>query len=340
MAMKRTSLFPVAALVAVCFGSVSAQAQSTEERAGARAAADQGYDAFRAGDWAAAIDRFGRAESLVHSAVHLLFLARSQSQLGQLLEAHELYLRVLREPLADTAPSAARQARADAERELAELTPQIPSVTVEAACAAATPPACQVTQDERLLPPALIGMARPVNPGAHTWRVTVSGQPPVTVTRTIIVGSQVHVQLAPAAAPVAPEPSLVLAPPASQAPLRDAPMTESTVSPWVYVGLGTAAVGFGLGTVFLLQQEHLKDEIRANCGNQPGLCPATPWRVARRNDADAAGRFAAVGFVGAGVALAGAAAAWLWSGEGPDTAQALRLQPWSDGKRAGVSFHF
>src|SRR5262245_55707147 len=52
------------AVLLVAFG---AQAQSDEERAGARAAAQEGASAFREKRWSDAIDLFTRAESLVHS---------------------------------------------------------------------------------------------------------------------------------------------------------------------------------------------------------------------------------------------------------------------------------
>src|SRR5262245_42347189 len=124
--MKR-KFCPILVLVgSSLMAAAPAYAQSAEERAGARAAADQGFDAFKAGDWSRAVDLFQRAESLVHSPVQLLFLARSQVKAGALLEAKENYLRVLRE-----APSSSENNRLKpAASELAALEPQIPMVTV------------------------------------------------------------------------------------------------------------------------------------------------------------------------------------------------------------------
>ncbi len=48
-----------------------AHAQSEEERANARAAAGAGADAFDAGNYQKSADYFERAETLVHSPVHL-----------------------------------------------------------------------------------------------------------------------------------------------------------------------------------------------------------------------------------------------------------------------------
>src|SRR5512146_2478764 len=63
--------------------------QANEERVGARAAAVEGAKAFSEKRWADAIDFFKRAESLVHAPPHLLYMARAQAQIGQLVEARE-----------------------------------------------------------------------------------------------------------------------------------------------------------------------------------------------------------------------------------------------------------
>ena len=75
---------------ALCLLSVRpAFAASDEEKAGARAAATQGQAAYEKKNWAEALDLFTRAESLVHSPVHLLYKARALVQLGQLVKARE-----------------------------------------------------------------------------------------------------------------------------------------------------------------------------------------------------------------------------------------------------------
>src|SRR4051812_34721422 len=96
----------------------SARAASEEDTLGARAAATQGATAFDQKRWADAIDLFGRAESLVHSPVHLLFKARALVQLGQLVKAHETYVAITREPAPATPSPALTNAQEAARTEL------------------------------------------------------------------------------------------------------------------------------------------------------------------------------------------------------------------------------
>src|SRR5882672_8884200 len=86
-----------AALVGSLAVSQTAFAQTDEQRSGARAAATQGAQAFSEKRWADAIDLFTRAESLVHSPVHLLYLARAYEKLGSLVKARESYIKITNE---------------------------------------------------------------------------------------------------------------------------------------------------------------------------------------------------------------------------------------------------
>src|SRR5579883_2443273 len=47
-----------------------------------------------------------RAEALVHAPTHLLYIARTEAKLGQLVEASETYARIQHEALAPDAPKA------------------------------------------------------------------------------------------------------------------------------------------------------------------------------------------------------------------------------------------
>src|SRR4051812_34405429 len=91
----------IAAVLTMALGlslvAPSAWAQSDDDRAGARVAATEGVKALNDKRFADAADLFSRAESLVHSPVHLLYLARSQEKLGQLVKARENYTKIIRE---------------------------------------------------------------------------------------------------------------------------------------------------------------------------------------------------------------------------------------------------
>ncbi|HEY3666122.1 MAG TPA: hypothetical protein VGL19_08990, partial [Polyangiaceae bacterium] len=106
-------------------------AQTDDDRAGARVAATEGVKASNEKRWADAADLFTRAESLVHSPVHLLYLARAQEKLGHLVKARENYTRVIREHLGADSPDAFKQAQASAQQEVGALEPRLAAITVK-----------------------------------------------------------------------------------------------------------------------------------------------------------------------------------------------------------------
>src|SRR5688572_28290531 len=83
-----------------------AAAQSDEQRAAARSLATDGAAAFNEGRYQDAIDMMTRAESLVHAPPHLLFIARSEENLGRLVKAREAYLKIVKEQIPPGAPGA------------------------------------------------------------------------------------------------------------------------------------------------------------------------------------------------------------------------------------------
>jgi hypothetical protein len=315
--------------------------QTAEERAGARAAADQGYDAFQRGEWERALDLFERAESLVHSPMHLLYVARSNARLNRLIEAQEAYLRVVRPPLPASAPAAVIQAQQEATRELAALEPQIPFVSIEVE-GTGSGESLEVLQDGRALPPALIGVAHPLNPGGHTWQARSGSRQSAVEMRKVESGSKLSVKLS------LPEAEIELIPqtaaPVAAAPAPLAPSATSSSggpSAWAYVGLGVAAAGIGVGTGFLIQKGHLEDQIRDTCTAEG--CRATPENLDRKSDADRAGLISAVAFTAGGVGLAGAVALWLLA-PGAPSAEAGNtsgdVQVWLGWNSAGVRGSF
>jgi hypothetical protein len=152
----------------VCAPAI-AHAETDRDRAAARAAADAGADAFDQQRYGDAVELFNRAEKLVHATPHLLFIARSLVKLGRLVEAHETYLKIQREKLAPNAPGAFKRAQADAEKEIADVAPRLAYATVRVEGAPSD--AVQVLMDDVELPAAVVGIAFPVDPGTHVFRV-------------------------------------------------------------------------------------------------------------------------------------------------------------------------
>lgn len=161
-------------MTALLVSAPAARAQTKEQKAGARAAAEAGGDAFDAGKYAEAADLFERAERLMHAPPHLLFGARAHAKLGHLVEARELYLALGREKIEGSSPRAFRDAVQMGEKELADIEPRIAYVSV---VVQGGPPASsvQVTRNGQPVPPELLGVPTPINPGEYSYQARSDG---------------------------------------------------------------------------------------------------------------------------------------------------------------------
>jgi hypothetical protein len=297
------------------------------ERAGARAAATEGAKAFDEKRYADAADLFSRAESVVHSPVHLLYIARSQAGLGALVKAQETYRKLAREDLSANAPPAFRKAVEDGNRELKELEPRLPYVTV-------TVPGrsdAVVEMDGKRVPPALVGVPLPVDPGAHQFKATAEGmKKELSVTLKEGERQNVTLTLEPGQAPAGAPPGAAAAPtpapgavgpaatpaspeaaPASTPPVSDTGTSGKGMRIGGYIGLGVGAAGIVVGSIFLAQRAGAKsdkaDEIFNRCNATPTGCGAADKAQIQKLDDDAKSSkttLAVVGYAVGGVGLA------------------------------------
>jgi hypothetical protein len=178
----------------------AARAQSAADKATAREVATEGIKLYRAGKYADALDRLRRAQALYDAPVHLLYIARAQSKLGQLVEASENYRLLVRYKLPDGAPDAWVTAVSDGQKELAELEPRIPKLRVVTEPAA--PDDAKLTIDGANVSVAVIGISRAINPGKHHVEVQASGRAPAAADVELAEGESkdVTVKLGPAGA--------------------------------------------------------------------------------------------------------------------------------------------
>ncbi len=325
-----------------------AGAQTDTERAGARAAAGEGLKAFNEGRHGDAIDLFTRAESLVHAPPHLLYIARANEKLGRLVRAREAYMKITREKLAADAPDAFRQAHTDAQQELSALEPRVPYLTISVKGDGASQ--AGVTLDDKVVPPALVGVPYPVDPGEY--RIQASGKDVKSEVATVMIaeGKRETVELLLASAPGSLPPGA--SPSATDPAPNSAPGTPAPVDPGpkstdsgpgamrigAYVGLGVGVVGLAAGTIFALQSSSKRSEADDLCGASG--CPKSKQDEvnALDSDADSAATLATVGFIVGGVGVAtGVTLFILSSGEKRDSAA---IRPWVGWGSAGVSGHF
>lgn len=334
----------------------SAFAQSDDDRAGARVAATEGVKASNEKRWAEAADLFSRAESLVHSPVHLLYLARAQEKLGRLVKARENYNRILREKVTADSPDAFRQAQASAQQEVGAVEARLAAVTVKVE---GEKGAVTVTMDGEKVPPALIGLPVPVDPGNHTFQATGTDLKSDPVAVTVAEGGRNAVTLvvkaAPgsvdpfAAAPVATTPSATPATtgPSSgpTAPATPPPGPESSGSNGLkiggYVALGVGVVGVGVGTLFLLSSRSKKSDADDLCSGPAG-CPESKKSEVESLDKDYknAGTLSVVGYAVGGAGLITGVTLLVLSGGSKHSETTAGVTPWIGYQSAGLSGRF
>lgn len=359
-----------ALMLALVTASAPAFAQTDEQRAAARALATEGATAFNEGRFKEAADLFGRAESLVHAPPHLLFLARSYAKLGQFVRARETYIKITKEQVAPTAPQAFRDAQSAAQEELKAVEPKIAKLTIQVAAAEGAQN-LSVTIDGVPVPPVLIGVPQPVDPGEHRIEAVAVGKRsrPQTIALRDGERSSVSLQLepdagavaatSPAASGVTPgAPSTTPAvgaegpPPVSAPP--PAPATESGPNNGMrigsYVGFGVGALGIGLGALFLVKgagkRSDANDAFDA-CVADP-ICKGSPASSAEKkkvadldDQATSANQIGVAGLVVGGLGVAAGVTLFVLSGnKGSSESKTARLVPVVSTNYIGVAGAF
>ncbi len=208
----------VSLLFAVLVSS-TALAQSDADRAAARQLAESGIKLRKEGKLAEALDKLQRAQQLVDAPTHLLQIAQIQEHMGQLVESSETYRKLARAPLGANAPAVFVKAKEQGAAELAALEPKVPGLTIVLEPSVTD---ASVKLDGVVVPPALIGAARPTNPGAHVIDVTAPGYEAVSVRVQLAISEKklekISLKASATAAPPVPPPSSSAPPSPGAAP--------------------------------------------------------------------------------------------------------------------------
>lgn len=331
----------------------SAFAQTVEDRAGARAAAEQGVKAYAQGRWAEAADLMGRAEKIVHAPTHLLYLAQAEEKLGHLVVAHEIYLRIVREQLGRDAPSAFVAAQAEAKERSEALRARLSQVSIVIQ-GVPTGAKAKVSVDGAPLPAALVGVPYPIDPGEHQFEATAEGLSSGLVKSVLHEGSSDKIVLtlkdtSAAATPAGATPTASTQPaaaavPTPTAPTNGPPVTSARASGMHplklggYIGLGVGVLGVGVGTIFALRSSGLRNDADALCNGPNGQCPTSsqPQIADADSKANSAGTLAVVGFVTGGVGLAAGVTMLLLAPSREQLNRAAYLVPYVGANSAGV----
>ena len=241
-------------------GAASAQTTraSDADRATARALAREGFEAQKREQYGLAADRFERAEALVHAPTLLLGLARAQVGLGKLVEANETYRRILREPLAASAPAPFAAAVKTAAHEDTDVAARLAWVTL----VVQGPTTAEVVLDDVEVPAAALGVRLACNPGAHKLKATAGEFFPSEQSFAISEGGEQTITVVlrphPEPPPAAPVPvPVVEAPPPP--PERTTPLQTKLGIGALGVGAAGLIVGGVTGILVLNRRASLRD---------------------------------------------------------------------------------
>lgn len=233
-----------AAVVAgtLAFGAGAAQAQepSDTQRELALEMGRKGIELYNAQRFEDAFDKFQNAESLVHSPVFVLYMARIERRRGRWVAALGRYDTILREPPPEDAPEAWARARKEAELERTQLAEVTPELAIDVG--PAPPQQVSLWIDGQLVPG---WQSRPllVDPGNHVVAGQWGAHSAHAQVQAVARNKQVATRLAFPVPPPPPTPAPIV-PKRPPTPER-APSTQETTG-WVLVGIGGAA---GLATL-------------------------------------------------------------------------------------------
>lgn len=337
VSMKRSILTGTLVLSVLGIAPLGQAQTPDDDRAAARTAANEGLQAFEAGDYARAIEQFERANEIIRAPTHTLYLARAHAAQGRLLKARELYAEIDRQQLDANAPPPFVQAQQDARMELKAVEARIPRVTVE--IMGPGDESAQITMNDEAVPAEMVGIARRVDPGTYLFRASSDKSRARSVKLVIAEGERKTVNLElEADAPSAPDPV-----PVGQG---SADTGSASALPIIgYGAIGVGVIGLGLGVYFNKQKgdrEEEADSLFNTCN--PRVC--TQEERTRidgiDDDANANGRNSLISFAAGAVAIAGGVTLLLVAPSqdvSKDTSSST-LRPWVGIGSAGLSGSF
>ncbi len=329
-------------LLAVMAWAGPGMAQDDAAKNAARELAEQAAKALEQGDAATAQDLYARAYALVPAPTLSVRRARALVKLGRWVEAVEAYVRATRTPLQADSPDAYREAVQQGYDELAKLRPRVPRLTVVIEGSDPKDPSLHVELDGKVLAPALIGVASPVDPGEHQVAVQTQDGRKANARVALAEKEQKLVRLAlPAPGPgaaTAPAPAPRIEPVSKGEPEHE-PKSQASASSTqrtlAYASLGVGAAGVVVGVVAGLIATSKHSSAKDACPG--GNCVEGSQGA---SDLDAFHRFRTVSTIGYVVGAVGVGAGvtlWLTS---PRSKESARVGTYLGVAGAGVRGSF
>jgi hypothetical protein len=280
----------LSALVLIASTEATALAAPTggkiEPKSTARAQADRGYELFEAGEYVEAAQAFRLAEVIFHAPTLVFAIGRAESKAGHLLEARELFKRVIEEKIAPTAPPEYVGAQESARVELAAVEARIARVVITVSGAAGR--TFVVNLDDAVVARSALEQPIEIDPGPHRVAVLVDGGPVEKRSITVADGAReaVGIDLPPQSAKIVVGPAT-----SSVAPKRRDLLVPALVS------LGVGAAGLGVGAALGGLTLSKTSAIRAHCAGD--VCPRD--QESATDSARTTATISTVGFIAGGV---------------------------------------
>lgn len=229
-----------------------------DEKVQARALADKGFELYKAGKYAEAVDAFEKANKLVDAPTLAYALAKAKAGAGKLVEARALYRKVIDLKLPPDAPDQFKGAQESSKKEIALVDARIPRLRVDVK---ALGKAVKVRVDEALVTEEALKWPLELNPGEHLIVAVPSGEVGISRTVTLKEGDKLLLEIEPPRIGIPPLPPRVddgkAADKAKEAYVK--PERMSVVPMIIAYGAGAIglALGAGMGAVTLGKKSEL-----------------------------------------------------------------------------------
>jgi hypothetical protein len=260
---------------------------SLSDRETARSLMDDGDGKREKGDIKGALKSYEAADAIMHVPTTGLEVARTQAQLGLLLEARETLGRVSRLPPKAGEPAPFAAARKTADALSAEIGARIPSVTV-LVTNGEPGQTTVIVFDGEVVPPAASQAPRKVNPGRHSIAArsgTLEKKQDIEVTER--ESKTVTIDLKP--------PAVITHNEEPVAPSGPSPVPKILT----YGGFAVGVVGIGVGAVTGLMSIGKVNDVKAKCPND--VC--SPALQADIDSAKSLGTISTIAFIAGGVGV-------------------------------------
>jgi len=301
------------------------------ERETARGLMSQGRTQRDAKDYRAALQSFQAADAIMHVPTTGYEVAKTLELMGQLVEARDTVLRVLRIPEQPSDPQPFKDARAKAQALSDDLEVRIPSVKIalKGVPEGTTP---TVTIDGTAIAVAALAGPFKLNPGHHVIEAktkTAAGKAEIDVAEKET--KDVAIELVATGATTAPEPTPE--PPPPEKP-PEPPPSSSGSRTLTYAGFGVAAVGAILGGITGFVSISKKNDAQAQCTDN--RCP--PKTHDTIDSANTMATISTVSFIVAGVGAGVGIVSLLLRSDNPPPAPTtgVHATPWIGLGSAGV----